>query len=243
MAAGARVVLQGVGRVFRHSRVLDDVDLDARAGEVLGLVGPNGGGKSTLLLLMAGLVRPTAGRVTVDGLPAHEVAVARRGTVGLITADAGVYPLLTGWENLHFFGGLYGLSKAAASQRARPLLRELELDGAMDRRIGEWSTGMCQKLSLVRARLLDPAVLLLDEPTANLDPVSADAVYRAVRASADAGLAVVLVTHDLVAAEAVCDRVAFVEGGVRHVEVLAGERAAPAAGRLLGLYRTHVDAR
>ena len=210
---------------------------------MLGLVGPNGGGKSTLLLLMAGLVRPTTGHVTVDGVPAHELAVARRGTVGLITADAGLYPLLTGWENLRFFGGLYGLSRAGVEERAAPLLDDLDLTEDMRRRVGDWSSGMKQKLSLVRAGLLDPKVLLLDEPTANLDPIGADAVYRVIRARADAGLAVVLVTHDLAAAEVICDRVAIVEGGVRHVEAFSGDRAAPVPSRLLSLYQAHVVAR
>ena len=237
------VQLRAVHRRYGKVEVLHDVSLDVHAGEVLGLVGPNGGGKSTALLLMAGLVRPSAGEALVCGVTASEVATQRAGTVGLITADAGIYPLLTGWENLDFFGGLFGLSRKEARDRAAPLLDELHLNDAMDRRAGTWSSGMKQKLSLVRARLLDPKVLLLDEPTANLDPLSADTIHRTVRREADAGLGVAIVTHDLSAAEALCDRVAILEGTVKHVEVLPGERGSPAPARLLALYAAHVEAR
>jgi ABC-type multidrug transport system ATPase subunit len=105
-------VAAGAGRRFGRREVLTNVDLQVNEGQVLGLIGPNGGGKSTLLMLLAGLVRPTSGTVTIDGIPADEVAVERTGVVGLVTAEPGVYPLLSGWENLVFFGGLYGLSEA-----------------------------------------------------------------------------------------------------------------------------------
>jgi len=243
MSTEARVKLRGVHRRFGRVHVLSDVDLQVFPGEVLGLVGPNGGGKSTLLLLMAGLVSPSQGSVTVDDVPAESLATQQTGAVGLITAEAGVYPLLSGWENLDFFGGLFGLRRAETRERATPLLDELSLTQAMDRRVGTWSSGMKQKLSLVRARLLEPRVLLLDEPTANLDPLSAHAIYQTVRAEADRGLAVALVTHDLAAAEALCDRVAIVEGRIKHVEPLSGERRPPTPPHLLALFETHVEAR
>ena len=243
MSREPRVQLRSVHRRFGKVAVLSDVDLDVFPGEVLGLVGPNGGGKSTLLLLMAGLVSPTQGTVTVDGVPADQLATARTGSVGLITADAGVSPLLTGWENLDFFGGLFRLSRQATRERAGPLLDELGMTEAMSRRVGEWSSGMKQKLSLVRARLLDPKVLLLDEPTANLDPLSAHTIYRTVRAEADRGLAVALVTHDLAAAESLCDRVAIVEGRIKHLTELPGPHRPPTPAHLLELFETYVEAR
>lgn len=237
------VQMRGVGRSYGRLDVLADVDLDVYRGEVLGLIGPNGGGKSTALLLMAGLIAPTAGTVQVDGIEACQLATQRTGTVGLITAEAGVYPLLSGWENLDFFGGLFGLSAERTRQRVRPWLDELHLAEAMDRRAGSWSSGMKQKLSVIRARLLEPSLLLLDEPTANLDPLSADAIYRVVRREADAGLAVVIVTHDLRAAEILCDRVAIVEGRIRHIETMPGERRVPTPSVLLPLYTEHVETR
>jgi len=231
------IVARQVVRRYGKNAVVDGIDLDVYGGEILGLIGPNGGGKSTTLLLLAGLVRPTEGTVTVLGLPAHELATTRSGSIGLITADHGLYPLLTGWENLDFFGGLFGLSKAEVRTRATPLLEELGMLDALDRLATAYSSGMKQKLSLVRAQLLNPKVLLLDEPTANLDPVSANTIYEVVRREADRGLAVVLVTHDLRAAEGICDRVALIRQRVLHLEKQEGARKPPPVGRLFRIYQ------
>jgi len=235
------VQARGLGRTFGRSEVLAGVDLEVRAGEVLGLVGPNGGGKSTLLVILAGLVRPTAGTVTVGGVQAHDLALSRTGSVGLITAEPGLYPLLTGSENLAFFGGLFGLAEAEVERRAEPLVRELGLDKDMGRPVQAWSSGMKQKLSLVRALLLEPRLLLLDEPTANLDAVAAQTIWVAVRRRADAGIAVVIATHDLVAAERMCDRVAVVNRTITEIVAMEGPRGAPEPGRLLALLQAQAS--
>jgi ABC-type multidrug transport system ATPase subunit len=224
--------MHGVARSFGARSVLRDVSLEVRAGEVLGIVGPNGGGKSTLLLLLAGLIQPTSGRVEGQA----------PGRVGLVTARAGLYPLLTGRENLHHFAGLFGLSPQAIDAKAEPLARALALGESLDTRVGTWSTGMQQKLSLVRALLLAPKLLLLDEPTANLDPPVARTLYEEVRKRADEGLACVLVTHDLLAAETFCDRVLLVDGEVLR-ELAFDARALPDAGPLLSAWQEAMAAR
>ncbi|MEZ4237373.1 MAG: ATP-binding cassette domain-containing protein, partial [Myxococcota bacterium] len=225
------VVARGVGRRWGEREVLAGVDLEVAPGEVVGVVGPNGGGKSTLLLVLAGLVRPTAGAVTVDGVPAADLVGT--GAVGLITAEPGLYPLLTGWENLRFFAGLHGATAIDAAAAA--VLAELRVEPAlMDARVATWSSGTRQKVSLARALLLGPRVLLLDEPTSHLDPVAARQLHQVVRARADAGAAVVVVTHDLHAAEHVCDRVVGLDR--RVVGERAGRRAVPPASPLLALF-------
>lgn len=228
-------VLQGVSRSFGRRTVLSGVDLRVGEGELVGVIGPNGGGKSTLLFLMAGLLRPTAGRVEVCGVEAWRLSLTRSGTVGLVTPRPGLYPLLTGRENLLHFAALFGVAPADALARAAPLLESLALTEGWDERVGGWSTGMCQKLSLVRALLLAPRLLLLDEPTANLDPVAAHTFWTEVRSRVDQGLACVLVSHDLHGVEAICDRALLVSGGVRR-EVLLPRRAAPAPGPLLAAW-------
>ncbi|MCB9681010.1 MAG: ABC transporter ATP-binding protein [Alphaproteobacteria bacterium] len=238
-SASAEVVAHIEGLVLTYGRtaVLDGIDLDVRAGEVLGLMGPNGGGKSTLLLTLAGLIRPTAGSVRVQGTPAHRLALDATGKVGLITTTPGLYPLLTGRENLAFFGALYGLSAAEVEARTAGFVDRLGLRPHLDKPASTGSSGMQQKLSIARALLMDPPLLLLDEPTANLDPVSADVIYQTARAHADAGKAVVWVTHDLHAAEAICDRVALVRQRVLHVASFTDVRQPPAAGPLLAAWR------
>ncbi len=241
MSADPYIVAHRAGRVHAGRPVIHEIDLRVAPGEVVGLIGPNGCGKSTLLLLLAGLVRPSAGEVRLGGRPADQVARGATGEVGLITAEPGLYPLLTGAENLRFFAALYGLTAQEADRRAAPWVARLGLGAHLHTRVGAWSSGMRQKLSLVRARLLDPRALLLDEPTANLDPIAADAVWRAVAEAADAGAAVVLATHDLRAAEALCDRVLILDGRVVAEWAQPARRGPPAPSPLLDAYRAAVE--
>lgn len=236
------VTATGLHRRFGKRSVLEDIDISVLPGEVLGLVGPNGGGKSTLLLLLAGLLRPTRGTVFVGSVPAHKVAVRQTGTIGLITCDPGLYPLLTGRENLRYFGALYGLSRWESDARVEPLLADLDFGDALDRRVAEYSSGMAQKVSLARALLMQPRLLLLDEPTSNLDPVSAHTIHDALRRLADEGLGTVLATHDLASAEMICDRVAVLNRRIHHVETFDGPRRAPEPGRLLSAWQAAMEA-
>lgn len=228
-------VLEDTGRSFGARVVLAHLALTVAGGELVALVGPNGGGKSTLLLLLAGLLKPTAGRVRVCGLDPTSSELRAAGRVGLVTARPGLYPLLTGRENLHHFGGLYGLTPHDIDARAAPLAKALDLE-RLDERVGRLSTGMQQKLSLIRALLLSPRLLLFDEPTANLDPLAARALYAEVRRRADDGLACVVVTHDLPAAEAICDRIVLLDRTVRR-ELTFTERRAPLAGPTLAAWQ------
>jgi ABC-type multidrug transport system ATPase subunit len=236
------VVMENAGRSFGRRTVLSGLNLRVHGGEMVGVVGPNGGGKSTLLLLMAGLLRPTEGQVSVCGVEAHALSLTAAGRVGLVTARPGLYPLLTGRENLWHFGGLFGLSPDEVDGKTDPLARTLELTGGLDERVGRMSTGMQQKLSLIRALLLSPQLLLFDEPTANLDPLASVSLYAEVRRRADEGLACVLVTHDLSAAEAVCDRVLIIDGKVKR-KVKLTERRAPLAGPLLTAWQEAIGDR
>ncbi len=235
-------VMREAGRSFRGRVVLSSVNLTVAAGELVGVVGPNGGGKSTLLLLLSGLLRPTTGSVSVCGVEAHALARTTAGQVGLVTAQPGLYPLLTGRENLRHFGCLFGLTAEEVDERAEPLARALELTTDRDERVGRLSTGMQQKLSLIRALLLSPKLLLFYEPTAHLDPLASRALYAEVRTRADDGLACVLVTHDLAAAEAVCDRALIVDGTVKR-ELGLSARRAPGAGPLLTAWQEAIGPR
>jgi ABC-2 type transport system ATP-binding protein len=234
----ARAVGLSVARGGRT--VLRDVDIELAAGELVALVGPNGGGKTTLLLALAGLVPASAGRVEVRGRDAVRVAVEQRGSVGLLTAAPGLYPLLTGWENLVFFGALHGLGEAEVRARVRPFAEELGV--ALDARVGAGSSGQQQKVSLARALLVDPPLLLLDEPTAHLDPLSAERILAAARARADSGRAVVWVTHDLAAAETLCDRAVLVAGTVAATLRFEGTRTLPPRGTLTRAWAERVGA-
>lgn len=220
----AVVTLTEVSKSFGEHEVLRAINAEVRAGEVVGIIGPNGGGKTTLLMLMAGLLEPTGGTVMVCGTAAHRLALQSAGRVGLVMARPGLYPLLSGWENLEYFGGLFGLDAAGVRAKSTEMLAEFKLTEHMDSRLGTWSTGMQQKLSLVRALLLSPDLLLFDEPAANLDPLAARALYDELRRRADDGLACVLVTHNLQAAQAKCDRVWLVNRElIEEVQTVGGD--------------------
>lgn len=235
------VVMTDVARSFGTRVVLAGISLTVSGGELVGVVGPNGGGKSTLLFLMAGLLRPTTGRVLVCGTDAFSLSLTAAGRVGLVTARPGLYPLLTGRENLHHFGGLFGLSEPEVDAKAEPLARTLALT-TLDERVSKLSTGMQQKLSLIRALLLSPKLLLLDEPTANLDPLVAQALYAEVRRRTNEGLGCVLVTHDLASAEAVCDRVLLIDRTLKK-EFTFTEHRTPRSGPLLSAWQEALGAR
>ncbi len=235
----ARVSLKSVSREFGKTTVLSGVDLEVKAGELVALIGPNGGGKSTLLMMMAGLLSPTSGTVTVCGLPAQRLALESAGKVGLVLARPGLYPLLTGWENLNYFGGLFGLEADDVAKKANAHLKSVDLLEHMDKRVDGWSTGMQQKLSLVRALLLEPEVLLFDEPAANLDPLAARTMYQELRSRADAGLACVLVTHDLEAAENFCHRIFLIQGGIK-AELKGAGKPKQNTSRLLDAWKKGV---
>jgi len=235
--SGALASLEDVSVRFGSRTVLDHASARFDAGEVVAVVGPNGGGKSTLLRLLAGLIPPSTGRARIGGRDATQVATQAPGSVGLITADPGLYPLLTGWENLHFFGGLYGLSRETVDTRVADFVHALGLDDALTQPTRDASSGTRQKISLARALLMDPEVLLLDEPTANLDPFAAGVILSTMRAYADEGHSVLWVTHDLSSAERLCDRAVLIAGTVAATRDLQPDRHTPDRGPIAAWWR------
>ena len=197
------------------------MDLEVRQGEVLGLLGPNGAGKTTTVRLLTALIRPSEGTATVDGFDVRAEPEHVRARVGVLTETPGLYDKLSATANLDFFARLYGLS---AARRAEQIDRYLRLFGLWERRhdvTGTFSKGMKQKLAIARALLHDPSVVFLDEPTAALDPEAAFVVRDAIETLRRAGRTIVLATHNLDEADRLCDRIAFVRGGLLRVDSLA----------------------
>ena len=202
------------------------MDLEVSRGEVLGLLGPNGAGKTTTVRLLTALIEPTEGRAWVDGLDVTERPEEVRGRVGILTETPGLYEKLSATANLDFFGRLYGLDAPTRAERIERYLRLFSLWDRRDDVAGNFSKGMKQKLAIARALLHDPAVVFLDEPTAALDPEAAYIVREAIEAMRRSGRTIVLATHNLDEADRLCDRVAFVRGGLLRVDSPAGLRGA-----------------
>jgi ABC-2 type transport system ATP-binding protein len=195
---------------------LRDVSLDVHRGEIFGLIGRNGAGKTTLTKIVATLVQPTTGTVTVCGNDSvlHDEQVRRQ--IGLATAEErSFYWRLTGEQNLMFFARLHGLSDRTAKQRIQELFAKLELEEVARRRFGEMSTGNKQRLAVARAMLAQPPVLLLDEPTRSLDPLAAARMRELISSLAkqDPPATILLTSHNLAEVETLCERVAIISRG------------------------------
>lgn len=221
--------------------VLRDVTLDVRPGEILGLLGANGAGKTTLLEILTTILLPTMGRAWVCGYDVVRQPSRVRGVLGYCPCDSRTfYPRITGRQNLEFFGLLNDLPARSVSQRVGRVLDLVELDGARDRRVECYSEGTKQRLSLARALLTDPAVLILDEPTRSLDPLLQGEIRRFLRKTVVEAMAktVVLVTHSLAEAEEICDRLAILhEGRIVGVGTPTGLKEAFGEPDLPGVFR------
>ncbi len=216
----------GLGRRFGALWAIRDMNLEVRRGEVLGLLGPNGAGKTTTVRLLAALIEPTEGTATVDGLDVRRQPDEVRARVGILTETPGLYEKLSATANLDFFGRLYGLDAATRAERIERYLRLFSLWERRDDPAGTFSKGMKQKLAIARALLHEPAVVFLDEPTAALDPEAARIVRDAIEAIRRSGRTIVLATHNLYEADRLCDRVAFVRGGLVRIDSPADLRGA-----------------
>ena len=195
---------------------LRDVSFEVETGEIFGLIGRNGAGKTTLTKIVATLVQPTTGSVSVHGYDSVRDDEHVRRQVGLATAEErSFYWRLTSEQNLMFFARLHGLSDRAAKQRIRDLFAKLELDEVARRRFGELSTGNKQRLAVARAMLATPPVLLLDEPTRSLDPLAAARMREMISSLAeqDPPVTIFLTSHNLAEVETLCARVAIISRG------------------------------
>ena len=201
-----RVEAKGLVKMYGATRALTGVDVELRAGEVTVIEGPNGSGKSTLLSILAQLARPTRGEVRYGG----KKGAALRSRIGVLAHASMLYPDLTGRENLELFAHLYGVEDPA---RIPSLLERFEIGSFVDRPVRTYSRGQLQRVSLGRALVHAPRLLLLDEPSTGLDIRGVDRLARAVEEERARGAILVLVTHDVPLAERLGSRRIVLERG------------------------------
>jgi ABC-2 type transport system ATP-binding protein len=204
---------RGLSKQFGDRCVVDRLTLRVKPGEILALLGPNGAGKTTTVRMLGGILRPTSGGAEVGGFDLLTQPQEVRAIVGVLTEQHGLYTRMRAGEYLDFFGALYGLSPQSRRSRAAWLLARLSLQVDQDRWLAEYSKGMRQRISLVRALLHDPQVLLLDEPTSALDPESAHVVRSLLRELRSQGRSILACTHNLMEAEELADRIAILRQG------------------------------
>ncbi|MFA5043707.1 MAG: ABC transporter ATP-binding protein [Kiritimatiellia bacterium] len=213
---------EGLTRVFRDFwhrpkvRAVNAIAFDVRAGEVFGLLGPNGSGKTTTLRMILGLLAPTRGTLAVFGRSPRDVESKAR--IGYLPEESCLYPYLTAREILNFYGRLFNLPRAARRTCIDQLLEMTGLQHAQHRPVGEFSKGMARRVGLAQALINDPDLIVLDEPTAGLDPVGCRQFKDLIMALARRGKTVILSSHLLADVEHVCDRVAIMGDGVILVQ-------------------------
>jgi ABC-2 type transport system ATP-binding protein len=213
--AGAAPLLAARGLTVRFGKVtaLDRLDLTAAPGQVLAILGPNGAGKTTFVRTIATLVRPTGGQLLVRGHDVVREAASVRRDIGLAGQFAAVEPTMTGRENLEMTAGLFGHGRAAARRVADVVIGQLSLEEVAGRRASTYSGGQRRRLDLGASLAGGPRLLLLDEPTTGLDPVSRREVWDAVRQLAAAGTDILLTTHYLDEANELADQVVVIDHG------------------------------
>ncbi len=192
---------------------LDGISFDALPGQIFGLLGPNGAGKTTALRILSTVLRPTGGTVTVNGYNVLTEPSQVRREIGFVSTNTAVYDRMTAWEMVEYCGRLHGRPEAGLAGSMEYLFRRLQMDDIRDRLGAKMSTGMKQKVSIARAIVHDPPVLIFDEATAGLDVLVARALLSTVADLRDHGKCIIFSTHIMREAEKLCDKVAIVHRG------------------------------
>lgn len=236
------VAVETVGLTKRYGDLVavQDLNLRLNTGEVFGMLGPNGSGKTTTILMLLGLTEPTAGTARVLGWDPTRQPLQVKRRVGYLPDSVGFYDELTAWENLRYTAALNGLPSAEANRRIGEVLERMGLQDVAHRKVGTFSRGMKQRLGLADVLLKQPQVAILDEPTLGLDPEAALEFLALIRSLKRDGLTVLLASHLLHQVQSVCDRVGLFHRGRMVLEGTVDELREQVLG---GAYRIHVQAR
>lgn len=228
----AALEIRGLRKAFGAKAAVNELDLTVRAGELYALLGPNGAGKTTTLRMVAGLLKPDAGEISVFGADLRTEPAKAKQVVSWVPDEPMLYDKLTALEQLDFVAGLWGVESAVARTRAERLLRWLDLWENRNQRCESFSRGMKQKAALAAALIHEPRLLILDEPLTGLDASAARQVKDLLQARVREGATVILTTHILEVAERLADRIGIIQGGRLLTEGTLDElQAAAGQGR------------
>jgi ABC-2 type transport system ATP-binding protein len=208
------IEVKNLTKMFGKFTAVDDVSFNVKKGEIFGLLGPNGAGKSTTLRVLSTLARPTKGTAVIGGYDILKNDNEVRKLIGIVSEKMIMYNRLTAAENLRFFGNLFNIPKAVLNKRIDDLLELVQLTKWKNSQVGTFSTGMRQRINVVRALLNMPQVLFLDEPTLGLDPQSSVEIREFIKKlNQENGTTVLITTHLMVDADLLCDRIAIMDHG------------------------------
>jgi len=212
------IVVSDLVKIFptadgQEQQAVAGITFEVRAGEIYGLLGPNGAGKTTTLRILSGLMRPSSGRMVVNGVDVTADPLAAKKSIGFMTANTGLYQRLSPRELLPYFAELHGMDRPTIQSRVRELIGWLGIEPFADIRCGALSTGQKQRTNIARALIADPPILIMDEPTLGLDVITNRLILDFIRRERDQGKAILLSTHYLDEAETLCDRIGLLHQG------------------------------
>jgi sodium transport system ATP-binding protein len=197
----------------RELPVVNDVSFQCQPGRVFSLLGPNGAGKTTTLRMIATILKPSSGKIQIGGVDAIKQPLEALKKIGFLTGSAGLYERLTPEELIHYFANLYGVDKDVATKRKLELYDMLEVHPFKNKRIGKLSTGMKQKVSIIRTMIHDPEIVVFDEPTSGLDVITAENIIRLIRNCKENGKTVIFSSHIMSEVDLLCDDLAIIHQG------------------------------
>jgi len=207
------IELKNLTKKFGDFTAVDNLSLEVKEGEIFGFLGPNGAGKSTTIRMLCTLAQPTSGKAIISGYDLVKDSSDVRENIGLVAEKMIMYDTLTAAENLRFFGKLYSMPQAKLEQRIDELLEMVDMQEWRDTQISKFSTGMKQRINVIRALLPEPNIIFMDEPTLGLDPQTTFSIREIIRDINKSGVTVILTTHAMAEAEALSDRVAIIDHG------------------------------
>jgi ABC-2 type transport system ATP-binding protein len=205
--------IEHLTKKYEDVTAVEDLSLQIEKGELFGLLGPNGAGKTTIINILCGLIKPTSGTAKVGHFDVQKETYQVRELIGVCPQETAVYPYLTGAENVELFGNLHSMTNEAIETRRNMLLEKLGLTQEAKRKAEKYSGGMKRRLSLILALIHNPQVAFLDEPTVAMDPQSRHAVWDFIRELKKENKTIILTTHYMEEAEALCDRVGIIDHG------------------------------
>ena len=219
----AIVEIKNLTKTFGKFIAVHNLNLEIRAGEILGFLGPNGAGKTTTINMLTTLMKPTSGDATIAGFDLVKDAEHVRTVIGVVPQSFSLFPELTAIENLEYIGKLYGLSNEKIKAQIESVLKKVGLYEDKDRIAGNFSGGMKQKLSVAASIMSDPKILFMDEPTTGLDPESRIHIRELTKELNKHGITIIYTTHDMGEAEKVCNRIIIMNGGEIMASGTSGE--------------------
>jgi ABC-2 type transport system ATP-binding protein len=211
---GSIIEVKNLTKTFNNFTAVNDISFNVKKGEIFGLLGPNGAGKSTTLRVLSTLARPTKGSAKISGYDVVKDDNQVRKLIGIVSEKMIVYNRLTAKENLEFFGSLFNIPKEILAKKIDDLLELVKLTQWKNKQVGTFSTGMRQRMNVIRALLNEPQVLFLDEPTLGLDPQSSVEIRDFIKKlNQENGTTAIITTHMMVDADLLCDRIAIIDHG------------------------------